>query len=50
MSVIYAMIMNQYIFKYHTLFSARFYKINEEDQRNNEIELNINLNVNHNLT
>ena len=50
LSVIYARLVNQYKFKYHTLFSASFYKINEEDQRNNEIELYINLNNNHNLT
>ena len=50
MSVIYAGLINQYKFKYHTLFSASFYKINEQDQRNNEIELYINLNINHNLT
>ena len=37
--VIYARLINQYKFKYHTLFSASFYKINEEDQRYNEIEL-----------
>ena len=30
--------------------SASFYNINEEDQRNNEIELYINLDINHNLT
>ena len=39
MSVTYARLINQYKFKYHTLFSASFYKINEEDQRDNEIEL-----------
>ena len=50
LSVIYSRIINQYKFKYHTLFSASFYKINEEDQRNNEIELYINLKVNNNLT
>ena len=49
-SVNYAKLINQYKVKYHTLFSASFYKINEEDQRNNEIELYINLNINHNLT
>ena len=49
-SVIYARLINQYKFKYHTLFSASFYKINEEDQRNNEIELYINLKNNKNLT
>ena len=47
--VIYARLINQYKFKYHTLFSASFYEINEEDQRSNEIELYINLNNNHNL-
>ena len=50
LSVIYARLINQYKFKYHTLFSAIFYKINEEDQRYNEIELYINLKINHNLT
>ena len=39
LSVIYARVINQYKFKYHTLFSTSFYKINEEDQRYNEIEL-----------
>ena len=43
LSVIYARIINQYKFKYHTFFSASFYKIIEEDQRNNEIELYVNL-------
>ena len=50
LSVIYARLINQYKFKYHTLFSASFYKVNEEDQRDNEIELYINLKINHNLT
>ena len=50
LSVIYARLINQYKFKYHTLFSASFYKINEEDQRNNEIEIYKNLNINNNLT
>ena len=50
LSVIYGRLVNQYKLKYHTLFSASFYKIKEEDQRNNEIELYINLNINHNLT
>ena len=50
LSVIYARLINQYIFNYHTLFSASFYKINEEDQRNNEIELYKNLKINRNLT
>ena len=42
--------MNQYKFRYHTIFSASFYKINEQDQRSNEIELFNNLNINNNLT
>ena len=50
MSVIYARLLNQYKFKYHTIFSASFYKINEEDQRNNEIEIYIILKINQNLT
>ena len=50
LSVIYARLINQYKFKYRTLFSASFYKINEEDQRNNEIELYMNLKINFNLT
>ena len=50
LSVIYARLINQYKFKYHTLFSASFYKNNEEDQRNNEIELYMNLKINNNLT
>ena len=50
MATIYARLTNQYRFKYHLLFSASFYKINEEDQRSDEIELFINLNINNNLT
>ena len=50
LSVIYARLINQCKVKYHTIFSASFYKINEEDQRDNEIELYINLTINHNLT
>ena len=50
LSAIYARLINQYKFKYHTLFSASFYKINEEGQRDNEIELYINLKINKNLT
>ena len=29
MSIIYARLINQYKFRYHTIFSASFYKINE---------------------
>ena len=50
MATIYARLINQYKFKYHKSFSASFYKINEEDQRSDEIELFINLNINNNLT
>ena len=50
LSVIYARLISQYKFKYHTLFSASFYKINEEDQRNNGIELYMNLKINNKLT
>ena len=50
MSVIYARLINQYKFKNHILFSASFYKINEEDHRTDEIEIFNNLNINNNLT
>ena len=50
MVTIYARLINQYKYKYHILFSASFYKINEEDQRSDEIELFNNLNINNNLT
>ena len=50
MATIYARLLNQYEFNCHILFSASFFKINEEDQRSDEIELFFNLNINHNLT
>ena len=50
MATIYARLINQYNFKYHIFFSASFFKVNEEDQRTDEIELFINLNINNNLT
>ena len=50
LSVIYARLINQYKFKYNTLFSASFSRSNEECQRNNEIELYINLKINQKLT
>ena len=37
LSVIYVRLINQYNFKYHTLYPASFYKIHEEDQRYNEM-------------
>ena len=50
LATIYARLMNQYKFKDHIIFSASFYKINEEDQRRDEIEIFISLNINNNLT
>ena len=50
MTTFYARLINQYKFKYHIIFSASFYKINEEDQRSDETEFFINLNINYNLT
>ena len=48
--VIYARIINQYIFRYQTAISARFDKQDEDNQVLDETELFINLNFNHNLT
>ena len=50
MATLYARLINQYKFKYQIFFSASFYKINEENQRSDEIELFINLNISNNLT
>ena len=50
MATIYARLINQYKRIYHTLFSASFYKINEEDQRSGETELFTTLNIKHKLT
>ena len=50
LSLIYARLINQYIFRYQTVFSARFDKQNEDNQVLDETELFINLNINHNLT
>ena len=50
MATIYAILIIQYKFKYHRLFSANFYKINEDDQRIDETEIIIIFNNNHNLT
>ena len=50
MSLIYARLINQYKFKYHTVFSARFDKQNEDGLLLDETELFINLNINQNLT
>ena len=37
MATSYARLISHIEFKYHTLFSACFYKIKEEDQRSDEI-------------
>ena len=50
LSVIYARLINQYKFKYQTVFSARFDKQDENDQLLDETELFINLNMNYNIT
>ena len=50
LSVIYARLINQNKFKNHTFFSASFYKIIEEDQRSDGIDLYNNLNINIKLT
>ena len=50
LSIIYARLINQYKFRYQTVFSARFDKQNEDNQVLDETELFINLNINHNLT
>ena len=50
LSVFYARIINQYKFKYQTVFSARFFKQDEDNQILDETELFNNLNINHDLT
>ena len=50
MSVIYARLSSQYIFKYQTVFSARFDKQDENNQVVDETEFFIDLNINQNLT
>ena len=50
MATIYARLINQYMCKYHILFSASFYKIDEEYQRSNEIEKFSTLKINNSLT
>ena len=42
--------MNQYIFIYQTVFSARFDKQDEDNQVLDETELFTSLKINHNLT
>ena len=50
MSIIYARLINQYICKYQTVFSARFDKQEKDNQVSDETGLFINSNINHNLT
>ena len=50
LAVIYARMINQYKFRYQTVFSARFDKLDENNQTLDETEFFINLNINHNLT
>ena len=50
LSVIYARLINQYKFKYQTVFLAGFDKQDEDNQVLDETESFINLNINHNLT
>ena len=50
MSIIYARLINQFKFRYQTVFSARFDKQDEDGQLLDETELFINLNINQNLT
>ena len=50
MSIIYARLINQYKFRYQTVFSARYDKQDEDGQLLDETELFNNLNINQNLT
>ena len=50
LAVVYARLINQYKFKYQTVFSARFDKQDEDGQLLDEIELFINLKMNYNIT
>ena len=50
LSITYARLLNLYIFKYQTVFSARFDEQDEDNQVLNETELFNYLNIIHNLT
>ena len=50
LSVIFARVINQYKFKYQTVFSAIFDKQDENNQLLDETELFIIININHNLS
>ena len=49
-AMFYARLIDQYKFKYQTVFSARSDKQDEDNQLLDETELFIILNINHNLT
>ena len=49
LSVLEARIMNHYIFKYQTVFSASFDEQDEDNQVIDETDLFISLNIDHNL-
>ena len=50
MAFVYARLTNQDKFKYQTVFSTKFDKQDEDGQMLDEVELFINLNINHKLT
>ena len=50
MATIYAKLISQFKFKYQCSFLARFDKQDEDGELLDEIELFINLKMNHNLT
>ena len=50
LAMVYARLINQYIFKNQTVFSARFDQQDEDGELLDETELFNNLNINHNLT
>ena len=50
MAAMYAILRNLCKFKYQIIFSASFYKINEEDQGSDVTDLFFNLSNNHKLT
>ena len=50
LAMIYARLINQYKFRYQTVFSARFDQQDGDGELLDETELFINLNINHNLT
>ena len=50
LSVIYARLINQYIFEHQSVFSATFDKQDEDNQVINETDFFINIKINHKLT